>query len=240
MANRNFPSSKLFSGHIMPVSLDCNFIVDPANGNGLGIRSLKGAFIQNVFMHTSATPGIGNSNPSSLGIAVTNPNPASGLIVVQFQDNFNRLLTGGQSIVSPLGSSIGIDSGLTVGQAYVVTVQGDAVSADWLALGIPAGVLASAGGLPLPGTAFIAASTGHGASSLSRVAPASTSGLMSIETIGDSNQSISPIQAAAQGFGAQVILQCLNSSGVVTAPATGSVISLSFLLSNSSVLVQGE
>lgn len=240
MANRNFPCKFVYSGHVMPVALDCNFVVDPTNGNGLGIRSLKGAFIQNVFMHTTATPGIGNSNPMSPGISVTSPDPAAGIIVVQFQDNFNRVLTGGSSIVSPIGSSIGIDSGLTVGAPYVVTVQGDATTADWLAIGIPAGVLASAGGLPAVGTAFIAASTGHGVSTLSRVAPPSVSGLMSFETIGDSNQALSPLQAAAQGFGAQMIIQCLNSSGVATAPAAGTVISLSFLLSNSSVLVQGE
>jgi len=100
----------MYTGHVMPVLLDCNFVVDSTNGNGLGIRSLKGPYIQNVFMHTSATPGLGNSNPSTPGISVTNPNPASGTIVIQFQDNYSRLYTGGNAIVSPLGSSLPVPS----------------------------------------------------------------------------------------------------------------------------------
>src|SRR5580698_1169620 len=50
--------------------IDCNFIVDSSNGNGLGIRSLKGSGCASVYMHTSATPAAGN------------PNPASGYILV--------------------------------------------------------------------------------------------------------------------------------------------------------------
>lgn len=38
-----------------PVLVECNFIVDQTNGNGLGIRSLKGANVKNVFMYTSAS-----------------------------------------------------------------------------------------------------------------------------------------------------------------------------------------
>ncbi len=252
MANRNFTSSKMFTGHVMPVLLDCNFIVDSTNGNGLGIRSLKGPYIQNVFMHTTATPGVGNSNPATPGIPVTNPNPASGTIVVQFQDKFNRLLTGGNSIVSPLGSNLKVDASdaaLTVGVAYVITIPGDALPADWLALGVPAGLISQTAPYVQAGTAFIAAATGSGVASVSRVAPTAAAGsaIFAIETVGDSNQAIAPFSSPAlnQGFGAQIILQCRNASGssaasAIAAPADGSVISLSFLISNSSILVAGE
>jgi hypothetical protein len=223
----------------MPVLIDCNFVVDSTNGNGLGIRSLKGPYVQNVFMHTSATPGLGNSNPQTLNFPITNPNPESGIIVVQLQDNFSKVFFGGDTIVSPLGASIGIDSGLTVGNPYVVTVVGDALSADWLNIGVPAGILAANAGLPPLGTAFIAKSTGHGASTLSKVAPPSVSNIDHIETIGDSNQALAP-SITAQGFGAQFILQCLDGSNALTAPANGTVISLQFLLSNSSIQIQGE
>lgn len=37
-----------------PVLIDCNFVVDSTNGNGRGIRSLKGQGVRNVFMHTTA------------------------------------------------------------------------------------------------------------------------------------------------------------------------------------------
>lgn len=236
MANRNFPSSKMYTGHIMPVLLDCNFVVDSANGNGLGIRNLKGPLVQNVFMHTSASAGAGNSNPASPGIPVINPNPASGSIVVQLQDNYNRIYTGGHSCVAPLGSSQIVSSGLTAGVAYVITIVGDATAADWAALGLPAGVA------PAVGAAFIAASTGHGAATVTRVAPTAAAGstIMSIETVGDSNAALSPNTLAGQGFGAQLILQCRNVSGAIAAPADNSVISLSFLLSNSSVLTGNE
>lgn len=246
IANRNFANSRIYTGHVQPVLLDCNFIVDSTNGNGLGIRSLKGPYIQNVFMHTSATPGLGNSNPATPGIAITNPNPAPGTIVVQFQDSYSRLYTGGHAIVSPLGSSLKVDASdaaLTIGVAYVITVLGDATAADWLALGVPSGLT------PAVGLAFIAKATGHGVASISRVAPTAAAGsaIFDIETVGDSNQALAPAQPLSfpQGFGAQIILQCRNASGgsaasAIAAPADGSVITLSFLLSNSSVLVQGE
>lgn len=223
----------------MPVLLDCNFIVDSANGNGLGIRSLKGPYVQNVFMHTSASPGNGNSNPQSLNIPVLNPNPAAGTIIVQLQDNYSRIYTGGNAIVSPVsGSALKIDnSALTAGVAYIITTLGNSTVAQWHALGVPAGVTPAVGG------SFIAASVGAGANtSTSRVMASAAAGsaVMTIETVGDSNLAIAPSPGSAQGFGAQLILQCRNSSGAIAAPADGSVISLSFLLSNSSVLVAGE
>ena len=193
-------------------------------------------------MHTSATPGAGNSNPQTPGIAITNPNPAAGTIIVQLQDNFNRLLTGGHSVVSPLGTPVKVDlsdAALTIGVAYVITTVGDATAADWLAIGLPAGVT------PAVGAAFIAAATGHGTASVTRVAPTAAAGsnIFSIETVGDSNMAISP-SISAQGFGAQIILQCRNDSSSdapqIATPADGTVISLSFLLSNSSIQIAGE
>lgn len=228
MANRNWASGgKIYSMHVQPVLLDCNFIVDSANGNGLGIRSLKGPGIQAVYMHTSSTPSAGN------------PNPAAGTIIVQLQDNYNRSFSGFDSKVSPLsGSSLKIDnSALTAHVAYVIAVLGDATVAQWHALGVPAGVT------PAVGVAFVANSVGAGAnSSTSRVqaSAAAGSGICSIETLGDPNASIAPSPSANQGFGSQIILQCRDYAGAIGAPADGSVISLAFYLSNSSVIVQGE
>lgn len=228
MANRNFASAgKIYSMHTMPVLIDCNFIVDSANGNGLGLRSLKGPLVQNVYMHTSASAAAGS------------PNPAAGTIVVQLQDNYNRSFTGGFSIVSPSsGSALKIDnSALTAHVAYIITTVGDATLAQWHALGVPAGVT------PAVGVSFIASSVGAGAnSSSSRVMiPASTgSGVAAIEVVGDPNGSIAPNPTANQGYGAQLILQCRDYAGALVAPVDGSVISLSFYLSNSSVQVQGE
>lgn len=102
-----------------PVIIDCNFVVDASNGNGLGIRSLKGAGVQNVFMHTSATPAVGANG-------YLNPNPASGYALVQLNNNYNRYCGGFSGQVAPVaGSNIAINgSALTIGQPYVIVSVG--------------------------------------------------------------------------------------------------------------------
>ena len=225
MANRNFSNGKsIYIPHVKPVLLDCNFIVDSANGNGLGVRSLKGPMIANVFMHTTATPAAGS------------PNPADGYIVVQLQDNYNRYLSGFSGFGSPLsGSALAVNAAaLTAHVAYVITSLGTSTTADWHALGVPAGVT------PAVGVAFIAAATGAGSGS-GTVMLSASSAIAHVEVIGDPSLSIGPDQTAiGQTGGAQFVLQCLNGSNAVTAPTDGTVISLSFYLNDSSVTVQGE
>lgn len=45
---------RLFSFGAQPVLIDCNFIVDAANGNGYGNRTLKGQGVQAVYMNSTA------------------------------------------------------------------------------------------------------------------------------------------------------------------------------------------
>lgn len=234
MANRNFASGgKLYSPHTMPVLIDCNFVVDSTNGNGLGIRSLKGPMVQNVFMHTSASPGLGNSNPSTPNVSVLNPNPASGTIVIQLQDNYNRSFSGFNAIVSPVsGSPL---TSTTANVANIIVSLGTATLAQWQAKGLPLGIT------PAVGVSFIPSASGLiGGSAAVEIAAAAGSGVASIETLGDPNLSIAPNPTASQGFGAQLILQCRDYAGALVAPANGSVISIAMYLSNSSVQVQGE
>lgn len=215
MANRNWASGgKIYSAHVMPVLLDCNFVVDSSNGNGLGIRSLKGPGISAVYMHTSSTPAAGS------------PNPAAGTIVVQLSDSYNRYFSGFSGQEGPLGSSVTSPS--AAGAPVVITSLGTATAAQWVAAGVPASIT------PAVGVAFIAASSsaiGGGAT----VAPPTASGIDHVELIGDPNLSI---QSTANGIN-QIVFNCL-SAGSVTAPANGSVISLAFYLSNSSVMTAGE
>lgn len=237
MANRNFASGgKVYSMHIKPVLLDCNFVVDSANGNGLGIRSLKGPMIQNAFMHTSASPGPGNSSPTTPNVVITNPNPASGTIVIQFNDNYNRSFSGFNSNVSPVSGSplLVASAGLTVGVAYIIVALGTTTVAAWHALGVPAGVA------PAIGVSFIAAATSALGTGAVEITAAAGSNIMSIETVGDPNASIAPDPTVNQGFGAQLILQCRDHTGAIAAPADGTVISLAFYLSDSSITIQGE
>jgi hypothetical protein len=226
MANRNFSNGKsIYIPHVKPVLLDCNFIVDSANGNGYGVRSLKGPMIAKVFMHTTATPAAGS------------PNPSAGYIVVQLQDNYNRYLSGFSGVVAPLSGSAlavtAVGAALTPGVAYVLTSLGTTTTADWHTLGVPAGVT------PAVGVAFIAAVSGTGVGS-GTVMLSASSAVAHIEVVGDPNLSIGPDPTVNQGYGAQFILQCVNGSNAVTAPTDGTVISLSFYLNDSSVTVQGE
>lgn len=112
---------RIYSFGAQPVLIDCNFVVDATNGNGLGVRSVKGQGVANVFMHTSATAGRGPNG-------YLNPNPASGYALIQLKSNYNRYLGGFNGFVSPVtGSNILIDSttaGLTAGVPYVITAVG--------------------------------------------------------------------------------------------------------------------
>lgn len=225
MANRNFMNKgNMFTMHAAPVLLDCNFIVDSANGNGLGLRSLKGPLIANVYMHTSSTPAVGN------------PNPAAGVIVVQLQDNYNRYLSGFSGFISPIATPAAT---VVSGSAYVLTSAGTATAAQLQAAGIPlaniqSAQLTTAGLASLVGIAFVAIESATiGGSATAALSTAS--GIDHIEGIGNPNLAF---LASVQG-GGLLVFQCL-AAGVLTAPADGTVISLAFLLNNSSVQVQGE
>jgi hypothetical protein len=204
-----------YNPHNKATVLDCSFIVDHSNGNGLGIRSLKpSGRISSVFMNTSATPAAGN------------PNPAAGVIVVNLQDNYNRYLGGYSGFVSALSGSA-ISSGLSVGSPYVIVSLGSSTLAQWQAAGLNANIV------PAVGASFIAAATSV-AGGGSVEAPASAgSGIDHIEVLGDANQMNSngaAVQGAGQGM--QLILLCYKN-GVLTAPADGTVIGLNFYLNNS-------
>lgn len=216
LANRNFANSRIYTGHVMPVLLDCNFVVDSTNGNGLGIRNLKGPYVKGVRMHTSA------SLPSGI---VTNP--ATGVILVTLEDNYNRYYGGFSGQIAPVGTPV---TSTTANVAYVITTLGTATSAQWVAAGLPARYT------PQIGTTFIAAATGTIGGSAA-VAPIATtgSGIDHIEIVGDPNTTLAP----TDGKGGHIVLQCFLSNAE-TAPANGTVISLSFYLSNSSVTINGE
>ena len=223
MSNRNYANGRAFYAmHVKPVLIDCNFIVDSTNGNGLGIRSLKGPMVNNVFMHTSATPGSNNG--------MTNPNPAPGVIVVQLQDNFNRYFGGFSGQLMGVGSSTAT---VVAGNPYVILALGTTTAAQWQAAGVPASMMTN-NGLPNIGLSFIAAASATISGSPSVAAPVA-SGIDHIEVIGDPNQSIAPnpaLAAYAPNQGGQIIMQC-QFEGSATAPTNGTVVSLAFYLSDS-------
>jgi hypothetical protein len=131
---------KFYSFQSKPVLLDLNFIVDSTNGNGLGVRSVKGQGVQNVFMHTSSTPGKGPNG-------FLNPNPAVGFALIQLAYNYHRVYGGPYNINSPTaGSNLAINaSALTIGQPYIITSvgTGTAGAATIAPVGDSSGSLAS-------------------------------------------------------------------------------------------------
>lgn len=184
--------------------IDCNFVVDPANGNGLGQRSLKGSpLVSNVFMHTSASPLGGN------------PNPASGFAMVQMSEAFLGYITGFAGFASPVsGTPINVTTGLVVGTAYVIVSVGTTTAAQWNALGLPANQL------PAVGSAFIATSATVGVGTGVVEVP-SVSGVDHVEIVGDPNQTLNPLSG-----GGYFLVQFL-AAGTPTAPAVGTVIGFS-------------
>lgn len=194
--------------------LNCSFIVDSANGNGLGIRSLKGSGFAAVYMHTSVTPAVGN------------PNPAVGYIYVKMSKPHAGYQTGTFGYVAPVsGTPINISSGLSVGSVYVIVSVGTSTAANWQAIGLPVGIA------PAVGVSFVAtsASAGSGTGVVETIA-ASGSAVSHMEVVGDPNQMCNP----SDGSGSQFLLVNLgptNSSTttlIAQAPADNTVIGLTF------------
>lgn len=188
--------------------IDINFVVDSTNGNGLGIRNLKGSpFVSAVYMHTSATPAAGN------------PNPAVGLVLIKFAQPFLGYFNGVSGFVSAIsGTPINVTSGLTVGQVYVVTSIGTSTLANFQALGYLGSTLNV-------GASFIAktASAGSGTGVVETSVP---SGITAFELAGDPNQTCNQL-----GGGSQIVqLLGATSSSVTTliplAPTNNSVLGL--------------
>jgi hypothetical protein len=215
MANK-YLKQFMYSPHVYPVLLDFNFVVDSANGNGLGIRSLKGNGISAVYMHTSATP------------AATNPNPAAGEIIVQLSDNYTGFLGSWGGFVSPLNGSSSTSS--TANVINVIVSLGTATVAQWQAVGLPLGIA------PAVGVGFVATSSALiGGSAAVQLRATAGSGIDHIEVVGDPNAGLvnSLIQnpAIQQANGGYVYMACFKNT-VLTAPADNSVIGLQFYLNN--------
>lgn len=184
---------------------------------------------------TGAVTLTGNIEVTTFPLAPTitsgNPNPVAGYCWITFKNNFNHYLGGFSGFVSPLsGSQLAVTSGLTVGQAYVITTLGTTTLAEWNTLGLPPGFT------PTVGQSFIALTAGAGAST-GKVQKPLVSGVNSVEVIGDPNLMISN-SAIDPNAGAKVLVQFL-SNGILTAPADGSVCGMTFNFDRSSVTIDG-
>jgi hypothetical protein len=218
----------LYTNVCMPKEVWCNFIVDHANGNGLGIRSLKSnGYIRNVFMNTNQAPGTNNG--------ATNPNPQAGYALIQFNNNFNYYLGGfsGQ-IIPPTGAALG---SVTSGNVYILNAVGTTTLAQWQAVGLPKGLT------PTPLQSFVATATqAIGGSGTVKVPGVPTTQVVTV--VGDPNQEINNSNIAANG-GAYVLVQFSaataagNTAMVAAAPADNVVVGMMFAFDGSSVTIDG-
>ena len=173
-----------------------------------------------------------------------NPNPAAGLVMVQFKNNFNYYLGGFSGFVSPVGSpTTSTTSGLTAGAAYVITVLGNTTLAEWQTIGLPPGFT------PTVGQTIVVPSgvTGTGGGHTGKVGIPGVSGVTSIEAMGDPNQLLNNSNIASNA-GAVMTFQFLAptiSTGayiapmIPTAPANNTVVGMTFYFDGSSVTVDG-
>lgn len=105
---------KFYSFQSKPVILDLHFQVAAADAAGFGVTNLRGQGIKNVYMHTSATPAVGN------------PNPAVGYVSLLLAYNYARAYCLDYQIISPVtGSALAINaSALTPGLPYQILTVG--------------------------------------------------------------------------------------------------------------------
>lgn len=104
-----------------PVKIDCNFVVDSTNANGLGLRSLKGAGVKKAYMYSTAPI---TANP------LTSATYSIGLAWIQLQNNYQRYVGGFSGCVSPTYSTPAAinATALTVGKPYMIATVGHAAA----------------------------------------------------------------------------------------------------------------
>lgn len=196
-----------YAPQVKPALLNLSFIVDVANTNGLGLRSLAGPAIDAVYMHTSATPATGN------------PNPASGYIIVKTSGFHNRFLGAFSSWVAPVtGGSLTLSAGnaIVAGVPYqIVTLGTTTTAANWVSAGLPLGYTAAVG-MSFIATTAAATGTGLGNATVKLIGSA---GISRIEQVGNPQLELYG-QTSAGPVGGQFIFKCLAPSFAGTAMDT--------------------
>lgn len=162
---------------------------------------------------------------------------SAGRYRIQLTDNYAKLLTFQATPRSPVsGSALNVDAShaaLSVGTVYKIVTTGTSTQADFVAIGMPAGIVAA------PGITFKAAATGAG------------TGTGTVQTIGYSGIQNTELLTANSGMinnqpynfpmGGYIDFQCVGATDsstttpVATDPANGSTLHLAILLSNSQV-----
>lgn len=109
---------RLYSFGATPVLIDCNFVIDSTNGNGLGVRNVKGQGVRNVYMATSAS-FTGNTHTNTVIDGISGG--TSSLVVGM--PLFGSGIASG-TVIQTITSS----SAITVSKATTATATGVTIS----------------------------------------------------------------------------------------------------------------
>lgn len=151
---------------------------------------------------------------------------ATGVYQIQFQDNYYLHYLMEWKMAAPVTGASVTDGSFVIGTPYIITAVG---TTNWASAGLATGLTAAVG------QGFVATSIGGAGTGTAKAV--GTSGIYAIEHIGDPSLMVNPAASAGGGY---ELIKCLNAAGAATDPASGSVMYLGFVLSNSSVTVQGE
>lgn len=209
-----------YSNITTPQEIDVSFVVTPTNG--LGITSLKSnGWVERVFMHTSTTPTATNG--------VTNPNPASGVALIQLKQNFNVFLGMSWSAQAPVtGGAVTTTVATTT---YIISVLGTTTAAQWTAVGLPAGFTAAVGQVFTATASQAIGGTGS-------VKAVGNSAVAAVEIIGNPNSQIANSSIEANS-GAYLALQFFDYAGALVAPTATTIMNLRLFFDRSSVTIDG-
>jgi hypothetical protein len=119
LANRNFPQSKVWGNHLMPVHIDCSASIG-----------------------ASGAPTLQSDN--DLGVASLT-RLSAGRYRLKLQDNFAKLINLDVKLVSPVSGSDVAAGSLTPGVVYQITAMGTSTQANWVTAGVPSGITAAVG-----------------------------------------------------------------------------------------------
>lgn len=160
---------------------------------------------------------------------------SAGVYRIQLQDNYAKCFLVSASLASPVTGSAVAGGAFVTSTIYQIVTLGTTTQAQWVTAGLPSNQTAAVGMI------FKAAGAGAGSGTVKALG---NSGVTKVETIGSINTMLAP--APAPNLGALLHIQCLGATDastttlIPTDPASGSVLSLLALLSNSSVSINGS
>lgn len=206
MANRNWPSQRLYTQHLMAVNLDVQVSIGAAgaptivSGTGKGVTSITRL--------------------------------KTGTYQIQLNDNYTQLLGFDAQLVSPAGASPVTGGSFVIGTVYQIVTMGNTTQAQWVAAGVPAGITAAVGVVFLAATV----GAGTGTAAVPSVSGANAMiELIGNPQLMLNNQPFQANQGGYVNFQTLGPTAAGNTAPIPTDPANGSMMTVNLYLSNSSV-----